>query len=88
MKPRARRYVIAGGLVAGALAIGGPAVVSGHSSAAGSGVHQLPPPLPDPGGGSGKPSPSPEPSPSSGGGPGGGGPGGGGGGGGGGYIIR
>ena len=82
MKVRTRRYVIAGSLVAGALAIGGPAVVSGHSSSAASGVHQLPPPLPDPGGGgSGKPSSSPSPSE-------GGGPGGGGGGGGGGYVIR
>jgi len=85
MKPRVRRQLIAGGLVAGALAVAAPAVVSGHSSPAPAGVHQLPPPLPDPGGGSGKPSSSPEPSPT----PGGGGPGGGGGGGGGGgYVIR
>src|SRR5258708_6740747 len=63
MKPRARRQLIAGGLVAGALAVGGPAVVSGHSSSGPPGVPLLPPPLPDPGSGSGKPSSSPEPSP-------------------------
>jgi hypothetical protein len=78
MKPRVRRQLIAGGVVAAALAVAAPAVVSGHSSPAAPGVHQLPPPLPDPGS-SGNPKPSESPSPA----PGGGGPGGGGGGGGG-----
>lgn len=66
MKLRVHRHLIAGGLVAGALIVSAPAIVSGHSGPSPASVRQLPPPLPDPGG-SPAPSPSSAPSPSPGG---------------------
>ncbi|HEX3606705.1 MAG TPA: hypothetical protein VH134_12330 [Candidatus Dormibacteraeota bacterium] len=82
---RVRRRLIAGGLVAGALAIVAPAAISGHAAPVPAGTHDPGPPLPSlpslPGLGGSPSSPSSS--------PGGGGPGGGGGGGGGGgYSTR